>query len=99
MSYDDPGVLARFAEKRGITYPLLSDPGSRTIDAYGIRNHEAHGRFDGIPYPGTVIVDAKGVIRAKLFYDGYKKRHEAADILGAARAIDAAAGPADPASH
>lgn len=98
MSYDDPGVLSRFAAKRGIAYPLLSDPGSRTIDAYGIRNREARGRFDGIPHPGTVIVDAQGVIRAKLFYDGYKKRHQAADILGAARAIGPAVGRTDPAS-
>jgi peroxiredoxin len=28
--------VKRFAEKRGITFPLLSDTGSETIDAYGI---------------------------------------------------------------
>jgi hypothetical protein len=31
-----------------------------------------------------MIVDKDGVIRAKLFFDGYKERHSADDILKAA---------------
>ena len=31
ISYDSVEILAAFAEKRGITYPLLSDEGSQTI--------------------------------------------------------------------
>ena len=53
--------------------------------AYGIRNKEAKGsRIDGVPYPGTFLVDREGVIREKLFFEGYKKRHHAKDILKAA---------------
>ena len=53
-----------------------SDADDQTIDAYGIRNTEAAGsRIDGVPYPGTFIVDQKGIIRSKLFLEGYKKRH------------------------
>ena len=74
ISYDSAAVLKRFAAKSSITFPLLSDVGSKTIDAYGIRNKEAPERWSGIPYPGTFIVDTKGVIRAKLFLDGYKER-------------------------
>ena len=62
--------------------------GSKTIDAYQLRNLEASGRTEGIPHPGTVIVDSKGIIRAKLFHGGYKVRHEARDILEAAASID-----------
>ena len=75
ISYDSAAILKRFSANSAITYPLLSDPGSKTIDAYGIRNKEAPERWSGIPHPGTFIVDTKGVIRAKLFLEGYKERH------------------------
>jgi len=35
VSYDPPKVLRNFAEKQGITYPLLSDEDSRVIS--GVR--------------------------------------------------------------
>ena len=75
ISYDSAEILKRFAGQRSITFPLLSDAGSKTIDAYGIRNKEAAGRTSGIPHPGTFVLDTKGVIRAKLFLEGYKERH------------------------
>ena len=75
ISYDSTAILKRFAAKSAITYPLLSDAGSKTIDAYGIRNKEAPERVSGIPYPGTFIIGTDGVIRAKLFLDGYRERH------------------------
>ena len=75
ISYDSAAILKRFAAKSAITYPLLSDAGSKTIDAYGIRNKEAPERWSGIPYPGTFIVGTNGVIRAKIFLEGYKERH------------------------
>ena len=36
--YDAPEVLKRFADERGITYPLLSDVGSPIITSYGLLN-------------------------------------------------------------
>ena len=75
VSYDSTDILKRFAARKSITYPLLSDIGSKTIDAYGIRNQEATGRTSGIPYPGTFIIGRDGVIREKLFLEGYKERH------------------------
>jgi peroxiredoxin len=75
ISYDSTAILKRFTARSAITYPLLSDVGSKTIDAYGIRNKEAPERWNGIPYPGTFVIDQKGIIRAKLFLDGYKERH------------------------
>ena len=74
IGYDSPEIRKRFAAKKSIAYPLLSDTGSKTIDGYGIRNKEAMGRTSGIPYPGTFIVGTDGVIRAKLFLEGYKER-------------------------
>src|SRR4029453_19068955 len=87
ISYDAEDVLAKFAKNQKIEYPLLSDPDHTTIIAYGLLNKEAKGRQEGIPYPGTMIVDKDGVIRAKLFYEGYAKRHTADEIIKAAMGI------------
>ena len=38
ISYDTQEILATFSERRGITFPLLSDVGSATITRYGILN-------------------------------------------------------------
>ena len=85
ISYDSAAILKRFSANSAITYPLLSDPGSKTIDAYGIRNKEAPERWSGIPHPGTFIVDTKGIIRAKLFLEGYKERHAPEALVQALR--------------
>ena len=83
ISHDSVEILKRFSDKNAITFPLLSDFGSKTIDAYGIRNQEATGRGAGIPYPGTFILDTNGVIRAKLFLEGYRDRHAIEPLLKA----------------
>jgi peroxiredoxin len=80
-------VLSKFADKRKITFPLLSDAGSKTISAYGLLNKEAKGKAEGIPYPGTILIDKDGVIQAKLFLDGYKDRHSTDELIKAAQAI------------
>lgn len=88
VSYDDVETLAKFGKLQKVAYPLLSDKGSKTLDAYGIRNKEAKGsRIDGVPYPGTFIIGQDGVIREKLFYEGYKARHQAKDIVKAVKAL------------
>jgi peroxiredoxin Q/BCP len=87
ISYDSVNVLSGFTQKRKIQFPLLSDPGSKTIEAYGVLNEEAKGRTKGIPYPGTFLIDQQGVIRAKLFHEGYRQRHSTDELLEAAKAI------------
>ena len=73
ISYDEPKVLKTASERMKITFPLLSDPESKTIDAYHIRNEAAKGKAEGVPNPGTFILDQEGVIRAKLFLEGYSR--------------------------
>ncbi len=87
ISYDSPEVLTRAAEKFGLTFPLLSDVGSKTIDAYGIRNQEATGRGMGIPHPVVFILDQQGVIRAKLMEDNYRTRPQIDAIVGAINGV------------
>lgn len=93
ISYDSVEVLKGFADKQKVTFPLLSDPDSKTIAAYALRNKETAGKkfgkidLDGVPYPGTILVGADGVVRAKLFVDGYKDRHSVAELVKAAEAL------------
>ena len=87
VSHDDPWVLKKFSDRSKITFPLLSDPESKTIDAYHVRNTAAKGKAEGVPAPGTFIVDQEGVIRAKLFLDGYRDRHTNEELVKAAKAV------------
>jgi peroxiredoxin len=87
ISYDEPAALKRFADQMKITFPLLSDPESKTIDAYHIRNEAARGKALGVPNPGTFILDQEGVIRAKLFLEGYRERHTTEALIEAAKTI------------
>jgi peroxiredoxin len=80
ISYDSPAILADFARRRSITYPLLSDPDSKVIDAFGIRNPEGTGLEAGIPYPGYYLIDAQGVIQKRFFETAYVNRLTASNL-------------------
>ena len=83
VTYDSVEVLKAFAGRTGISYPLLSDPASKTIRDFGILNESMPKGtpFYGVPYPGTYIVDAKGVVQSKFFEADYKERFSAGNIL------------------
>ncbi|MBL9194960.1 MAG: peroxiredoxin family protein [Opitutaceae bacterium] len=87
ISYDSPTVNLAATKKLGLTYPLLSDSGSKIIDAYGLRNEQAKGRAEGVPHPAILVVDRKGIIRSKLMRENYRDRPAASEILAAARSL------------
>ena len=87
ISYDDPKVLKKFSDRMKIGFPMLSDPESKTIEAYHIRNAAARGKAEGVPNPGTFILDKGGVIRAKLFLEGFRDRHTTEALIEAAKAV------------
>lgn len=88
-------ILKDFAARKGITFPLLSDEGSRIIRAYGILNTSVpeDTMFYGIPYPGTFVLSPKGVVVARYFEDDYKQRYTASDILVRQFGADTGAAP------
>lgn len=81
VSYDSVEVLKGFAQKYAISYPLLSDEGSRVIRELGILNHEAAEQVLGIPHPGTFVLNADGTVRSKHFYSSYRERDTGAGVL------------------
>ncbi len=94
ISYDPVDTLKGFADKKSLTFPLLSDEGSKTIDAFGIRNEMMNGKkygdndLSGVPHPGTYVLDKDGVIKAKLFLKKYQERHSGEELLEAAKAAE-----------
>ena len=101
ITYDPPETLKKFADSRGITFPLVSDPGSAIIKRYGLFNNtvEPNTRTYGIPHPGTFILDAKGVVVARFFEDAYQERYTASTILATMGAAPAGAAVATTTSH
>ncbi|MDR3734677.1 MAG: redoxin domain-containing protein [Acidobacteriaceae bacterium] len=91
VTYDSPEVLQSFALRRGIHYQLLSDPDSRLIDAFGIRNPEAVGNEAGVPIPNYFLIGADGVIAKRHAETGLADRVTASyfyeSIFGAGSAL------------
>ena len=84
VSYDSPQTLRAFTASRGITFPLVSDQGSVIIKRFGLLNDtvDPASRTYGIPHPGTLILDRKGVVQSRYFEDAYQERYTTAAILG-----------------
>ena len=74
ISYDSEEILKFFADRQKIEYPMLADPDSKIIKAYGVFNHEATGMQKGFARPGYFFIDSNGVIKEKFFEAKYRER-------------------------
>lgn len=85
LSYDPPAILSAFAKAREIPYRLLSDEGSVTIDAFGLRDPQYKpGHFAyGVPQPSIFVLAPDGTILAKLAEEGYRTRPTVEAVLEA----------------
>ena len=83
VSYDSVDTLKKFSASRGITFPMVSDAGSAIIKRYGLLNDtiEPGSRTFGVPHPGTIMLDSKGVITSRHFEDAYQERSTVSSIL------------------
>lgn len=83
ISYDSVEKLKPYANRSRITFPLLSDADSRTIDAYDIRYPEAPPEKGGFARHATFVLDQKGIIRAKLFQLSFQERPAVENLINA----------------
>jgi hypothetical protein len=74
ISYDSEEILKFFADRHKVDYPLLGDPDSKIIKAYGVLNGEATGMQKGYARPGYFFIDGSGIIREKFFEARYRER-------------------------
>ena len=85
ISYDSVPILKRFADSQGITFPLLSDEASKTIDAYRARDCKATAK-SGYAAHVSLVLDRSGVVRTKLLGVIYKEQPGLGNLLKAVRA-------------
>ena len=76
ISYDSQFIQQDFARRGRITYPLLSEWNSMVIRKFGILNTTIQPDEPGYgaTFPGTYLVDEKGIIVAKYFEEDFRDR-------------------------
>jgi hypothetical protein len=76
VSYDSQEILASFAQKHSIGFPLLSDQGSAVISKFGIFNANMAPdlRAYGVPHPVEYLVTPDGTVVKKYFVTNYQHR-------------------------
>jgi len=90
VTYDNEATLKEFAEAQHIEYPLLADPASRVIRAFGVLdpdNSEFNRAGDGsamkdMAYPGYFVIDHDGLVTAKYFEEIYSDRRTPNSVFG-----------------
>lgn len=94
ISPDSPAQNIGFARKidadgkSPLTFSLLSDPSSKTIDRYSLRDPQYAGqKFEGIPHPAVFLLDRKGVVRWSKIETDYRQRPSNAEIRAALDSI------------
>jgi peroxiredoxin len=87
VSYDSQKVLAEFAKSAQIDFPLLSDPGSKVIDAYRLKNESARDGQAGIPHPTTIVVGQDQIVQFKLL-GKVRKRHSTEELVRALKGLN-----------
>src|SRR4029077_16132228 len=65
VCYDAPNKVKKFAKRRKINVPILSDADSKTIDAYAMRALTGKGDQAGSAQHGAFVIDKSGVVRSK----------------------------------
>lgn len=85
ISYDSQQVLKKFGDEHQIKFPLLADHNHQTITSFNILNqdYQPEDKNYGIPYPGIMIVDAKGKLLYKYFYQSYRNRVDMEKLFNA----------------
>jgi peroxiredoxin len=95
ISVDTPEQSRGFVEKivaeaggAKLTFPLLSDPQHRAIDAYGLSDPRyLQQRREGIPYPTVYLVDKAGRVAWARIDKDFRQRPSHSEIRTALDAL------------
>jgi peroxiredoxin len=95
ISPDSPEQSRTFAgmaaaDHRGdVTFSLLSDPLSRVIDRYGLRDEAYLGEKEyGIPHPAVFVLDQKGRVRWVKISSDFRERPSNEEVAAALDAFE-----------
>ena len=94
ISIDPRDVSKTFADKiasdgkGAISFPILSDPEHKTIDAYGLRDPAYEGqKVYGIPHPAVYVIDKQGKVAWARIESDYKQRPTSEEIRAALESL------------
>jgi peroxiredoxin len=87
VTYDAVPTLARFAARKAIAFPTLSDERSEVIRAFGLlnENYPSDSPYYGVPHPAIVVLDAQGRVSHRFTESGYVRRPPVDAVLDALR--------------
>lgn len=77
---DSVAENADVAERMGITFPILSDPELKAIDAFGLR-HVDGGFGKDIARPAVFLFDGNGALMWKSLTDTWRVRVRPEELL------------------
>jgi glutaredoxin-dependent peroxiredoxin len=69
VSVDVIGALQAFAEKLGVTYPMLSDFSRSRVKAYGVMDDAPKSAYFRMAKRAYFVIDKHGIIRSKQMPD------------------------------
>jgi glutaredoxin-dependent peroxiredoxin len=81
VSVDVPGALRAFAEKLGLTYPLLSDFSRDTVKKYGVMYDDPNEARFRMAKRAYFVIDKQGIIRYKHIMEDPRHLLDAEEIF------------------
>ena len=91
VSVDVPGALQAFAEKLGLTYPLLSDFSRDTVKKYGVMYDDPNSAYFRMAQRAYFIIDKQGVIRYKQIMGDPRNLLDSEEIFNTVKSVVAEA--------
>jgi peroxiredoxin len=83
VCYDAPEKVKRFARRKKINVPVLSDADSKTIEAYAMRALTGAGDQLGSAQHGTFVIDQSGIVRSKPYLTSFEGSAAVDALVGA----------------
>jgi peroxiredoxin len=90
VCYDAPEKVKRFAKRRKINVPILSDAGSKTIEAYAMRAVNGAGDQLGSAQHGTFVIDRSGIVHSKPYLTSFEGAAAIDALVSALKSANAA---------
>jgi peroxiredoxin len=82
VSVDHIGAQKAFAEKLGLTYPLLDDFSREIVKKYGVMDDNPDSYFFRYARRAYVIIDKQGIVRYKHIMDQPSHLLDSEEIVG-----------------
>jgi len=88
ISVDGVEANRKLSERLKLTFPLLSDPERKVVQAFGVEEKKmGEGYPPGIANPAVFIIDSKGSVRVKHSTSDFADRPPNSTLIGFLRSL------------